>query len=181
MHRAQQCVKWFVWLREPGIFSLLSWFLVVQMTLNQKLGRCHIAARAEEVVVAAGPLEPPATAVPAGRTLEFTDWALAAAAGDPTLTAADRAIADATAFLHSQLADLDNDGAAATSLSGWWLNFGAPCIEHGRYLELSPKRRLQPPQNFGGQHRRAWWVDVGPSQCACQYQFAPQRWNITGM
>lgn len=79
----------------------------------------HITARAEEVVMVAGPPQPAAAApaVSAGRTLESTDWALAAATGDPTLTAADRAIADATAFLHSQLADLDDHAAAAATPS----------------------------------------------------------------
>ena len=79
------------------------------------------AACAEEVVFAATPPVLPPAAVPAGRTLESTDWALAAAAGDPTLTAADRAIADATTFLHSQLADLDGgaDAAAATPPGQW--------------------------------------------------------------
>ena len=80
----------------------------------------RMTARAEEVVIAAGPPQPAAAAPAAERALESTDWALAAAAGDPTLTAADRAIADATAFLHSQLADLNGGTAAATTPSGQW-------------------------------------------------------------
>lgn len=120
MHRTQQCVEWFVWLQDLRLASLLSWFVVRDMTFSQELLRWHVAAHAEEIIVVAGPPEPPATAIPAARTLESTDWALAAAAGDPTLTAAERAIADATTFLHSQLADLNDGAAAATPSSGQW-------------------------------------------------------------